>query len=84
MGRCIDDVHKRILEVIPHSETELIHALESYIQSIWNKAPEVRTTAEVFIPYYLLLLEYIPQLDMLGKDSPEWCIKCRDIFCDIS
>lgn len=83
MSRYIDDVHKKIYDAIPSSEIEFRNELKEYIESIWNKAPEVRKSSETYIPYYLILKKYIPDLENLSSSEPIWHVKCRNIFCNI-
>ena len=59
MSRQIEDVYKQIIEKIPESEHELKKNLDKFIESIWNKAPEVRTGLEVYLPFANILAQYI-------------------------
>lgn len=84
MGRFIENVHQKIMEIIPENEKDFRKELSDYIESIWNKAPEVRQSSESFIPYYLILSKYIPNYTELNETDPDWWIKTRDIFSDIN
>ena len=48
MSRFIEDVNKKILKIIPHEQIEFRNELNDYVNSTWNKAPEVRKSAETF------------------------------------
>lgn len=83
MSRYIDDVHKKIYDAIPSSEIDFRNELKEYIESIWNKAPEVRKSSETYIPYYIILKKYISNIENLSSSDPIWFYKCRNIFCNI-
>lgn len=72
--RDIEDVHLKILSIIPEENNELKVELEKYIKSMWNKAPEVRKGSETFILYTNILCKHIPEFDT------QWKIQVRDIF----
>ena len=82
MGRLIENVYYSMKKVIPLTEKEFHAELREYIQSLWNIAPEVRQSASVYIPYSAILLKYIPDIDNLTKEHPQWMLDCRDIFAD--
>ncbi len=82
MGRFIEDVHKKILEQIPTNQTEFREELQNYIDSLWNIAPEVRRSSHTYIPYFNIMVKYIPNITELKDSDPEWWFECRDIFCD--
>lgn len=79
MARLIEDVHDRIIKVIPANETALIKDLDKFIKSIWNKAPEVRCGPEVYVPYYNILWNHGFGEVVKGQD-PDWKFHVRDIF----
>jgi hypothetical protein len=81
MTRLIENVHDRIMKVIPETETALIKDLEKFINSIWNKAPEVRCGPEVYTPYYNILWNHGFGEIIKGHD-PDWMFQVRDIFAD--
>jgi len=79
MARLIEDVHDRIIKVIPETETDLLQDLDKFINSIWNKAPEVRCSSEVYVPYYNILWNHgFGELDR--DQDPDWKFHVRDIF----
>jgi hypothetical protein len=73
-SRDIIDVINRILEVIPTTETLLINELQEYRDSLWNKAPEIRTTRDGFLPVQKILSKHILLLDN------DWKLQVLHIF----
>jgi hypothetical protein len=84
MARMIDNVYKSMVIIIPDSEIELHKELKKFISSLFYKAPEFRTSTEIYIIYFNILLKYIPKYFILNDNDPQWMLKCRDIFADIS
>ena len=84
MSRMIDNVYKSMFIVIPDSEIELHKELKKFISSLLYKAPEFRTSTEVYIIYFNILLKYIPKYFSLSDSDPQWMLECRDIFANIS
>ena len=78
--RDIEDVYKLMITKIPCSEKEFKLELKKYINSLWNKAPEVRTGSYAFISYYEIMLKYIPNYHNLTNNDHKWMFVCRDIF----
>ena len=78
--RLINDVHKKMIIKIPDSEKEFKSELEEYIESIWNIAPEIKTGPHTYIPYFNIIIKYIPNYHNLTQDDPKWMFDCRDIF----
>jgi len=78
--RDIEDVYKLMIIKIPCSEKEFKLELKKYINSLWNKAPEVRTGSYAFISYYEIMLKYIPNYHNLTNNDHKWMFVCRDIF----
>ena len=78
--RNILDVHKEIMNVIPDENIIFKNDLQKYIDSIWNKAPEVCRGSDTFIPYTFILYKYIPNPHTLNENDPNWKFKVRDIF----
>ena len=63
MGRLIEKVIDKMLEVIPVTERKLIQDLKDYRESLWNKAPEVRSGPECFLPLQRLLCKHVLLFD---------------------
>jgi len=63
MVRLIEKVIDKMLEVIPVTEAMLIRDLKDYRESLWNKAPEVRSGPECFLPVQRLLCRHILLFD---------------------
>jgi len=82
--RNIKDVHKLMFEKIPDSEIKFKSELKKYIESLCNKAPELGTYPDVFMSYYIIMLNYIPNYHNLTNDDPKWMFKCRDIFAGVN
>jgi hypothetical protein len=73
-GRLVEDVLKKVLEVIPSNEIELIKELNLYYRSLDNKAPEIRRAAEGWIPFINILNYFIP------NKVEDWHITIKDIL----
>ena len=73
-GRDIIDVYKKINENIPNEYTELKEALREYIANLWNKAPEIRRSAEIYISFANILHLYIT------NNEEKWVDVIKDIF----
>jgi hypothetical protein len=67
-------VIKQLLEVIPKTESKLISQLNEYYSSLWNKAPELLSTASYWIPVANILVSNIGDLD------EEWKKRVHQIF----
>jgi hypothetical protein len=74
--RDIEDVHKKIMLVIPDQYNELKNDLHKYISSLWNLAPELRNSRFTYIPYQNILLKYLDS-DELDKI---WTVQVQNIF----
>jgi hypothetical protein len=73
-GRFVDDILKKVLEVIPSDEVNLRKELNLYFRSLDNKAPEIRRAAECWIPFINILNYFIPD------KVEDWHMKIRDIL----
>lgn len=78
--RDIVDVYNQIIKIIPNDEVELKSLLKEFIDSLWNKAPEVRRGPETFVPFGNILINNIPNILELTHDEPRWKFDVRDIF----
>lgn len=78
--RDIVDVYDKIISVIPNENYEFKNELTKYINSLWNKAPEVRCGAETFIPFENILLKFIPNILNLKENDPRWQFNVLDIY----
>jgi len=78
--RDIYDVYIKINEVIPKEYIEFKNKLKKYIDSLWNKAPEVCRSAETFIPFANILIEYILNIFELKNKDQMWKFDVRNIF----
>ena len=78
--RDIKAVHILMIKKIPDSEKDFKLELNKYTNSLWNIAPELRTGSCVFISYFEIMLNYIPNYYNLTNDDPRWMFECRDIF----
>jgi hypothetical protein len=80
--RDIESVYDKIIQIIPINKntTKLIEELKDFIDTLWNKAPEVRRSAETFIPFMNILIKNIPNIMELKNDDDKWKFDVRDIF----
>lgn len=72
--RSIQVVIQQLLVVIPKTETALIGEIKEYRNTLWNRAPEMMESAELWIPVQHILARNILFLD---KD---WKILVQKIF----
>lgn len=73
-GRLVEDVLKIIMNIIPTNEVELIKNLGNFDKSLFYKSPELRRSADCWIPFINILDFHIPNV------VDEWHIKIRDIL----
>jgi hypothetical protein len=73
--RNIIDVHNEIIKIIPDYDFKI--ELQTYIDSLWNQAPECLIGGTPWILYANILVKYIPNF---SEDEPEWKFKVRDIY----
>ena len=78
--RDIIDVYAQIDAAIPDEYVELKRDLKTFIDSIWNLAPEVRRGPSVYLPFADIVVEHIPTIRALDKTEPVWKYNVRDIF----
>jgi hypothetical protein len=74
--RSIQVIIQQILVVIPEKEKEnaLIAEIKEYRDSLWNQAPEMMGSAELWIP-----VQHILARNILAFDA-EWKVKVQKIF----
>ena len=65
--RCVEVVLLQIFDIIPTTEVELIKQLKKFHDSLDNKAPEVRSGPDCWVPLIDILNYFIP-----NKDDAEW------------
>ena len=68
-------VLKKIIEVIPSTETETLNALQKYYDEFWNKAPELMTEADIWSPFAKFLNS------IMGEIDTEWKKQVVIIYC---
>jgi hypothetical protein len=78
--RDIIEVYNKIIKVIPDDQVELKTLLKEFIDSLWNKAPEIRRGPETFVPFGNILINNISNILELNHDEPRWKFDVRDIF----
>lgn len=76
MGRSIATVINQMLEVIPEGESALQADIVSYIESLWNIAPELLSNGEYFVGLQRVLVLHIKKID------EPWKEKLQKIFND--
>jgi hypothetical protein len=72
-SRSVVDVAKQILEIIPEKEYALKREINKYIESQFNKAPEVLRGSICWIPFSHILNKHVVVFD------EDWKIHIRDI-----
>jgi hypothetical protein len=78
--RDIVEVYNKIIAVIPDEQIELKNDLIKYIDTQWNKLPEIRKSPEAFVTFSNILFTHIPNIDQLTHEEPRWKFNTRDIF----
>ena len=66
-NRCVIDFIPELLKVIPSEEIQLIDKLTQYMDSLWNKAPEITTSAECWKPLQNILTIHVREIDTEWK-----------------
>ena len=69
MERSVDKVLEKIIILVPEEEEKIKRALNDYLESLWNKAPEVRRGPECWVPLQQLLGSYITSFDEEWKQQ---------------
>ena len=69
MERSVDKVLKKIIELVPEEEEKIKTALNEYLDSLWNKAPEVRRSFECWYPLQKILSSQISTFDKEWKQQ---------------
>lgn len=59
-GRLVSDVLRKIMPLIPTSETKLLDVLNKFKQDLSYKADELERGPECWIPFINILNHYIP------------------------
>jgi hypothetical protein len=77
MGRLIEEVNKKIYKAIPVEQIEFRSELRNYVETLWNKAPEVRSGPDVYLQYASILAKWI---DPHGENLKPWEKNIIDIF----
>jgi len=75
-SRDVADICKKILDIVPDSEIELLYQVRTLYESLWNKAPEIRKGH--------LLWKYLGNILNKNIDSveKEWQQKIVKLFND--
>ena len=68
-SRCVVDVIRQLVQVIPENERELIQDLEKYANGLWNIAPELLETAVYWRPLAKILGKHIEEIDTEWKET---------------
>ena len=76
-GRLVEEVLSQIIKIIPETEILLIRDLNTFRDSLHNKAPEMRRAADCWVPFLDLLNYYIPY----KKDA--WHLQINDILLGV-
>jgi hypothetical protein len=65
--RSVNTVVKQLLDIIPESESALIHAIKTYRDSLWNIAPELLSNREYWIPLQNIMNTHVGEIDTEWK-----------------
>jgi hypothetical protein len=77
MFRNIIDVYLEINDIIPNEFNELKDELKIYIDSLWNKAPEVLISSSTYIPFGNILNKHISKIE---NNNQQWIYEISNIF----
>jgi hypothetical protein len=77
MGRLIEEVNKKIYRAIPVEQIKFRKELLNYMETLWNKAPEVRSGPDVYMQYASILAKWI---DPHCENLKPWEKNIIDIF----
>jgi len=66
-ARPVDITIKKLLQIIPKTETSLINEIEAYKNSLWNQAPEAMYFRENWVPLQNILNRNILEIDCNWK-----------------
>ena len=80
MSRSIITVSNQMLKVIPLEQVELRNDIQTYIDSIWNLAPEMLCDGPRFTTVQNILTRHIRNAT---QDSEEWILALIKIFNNI-
>jgi hypothetical protein len=72
-SRSVVDVANQILEIIPDKEYALKRDIRKYVESLYNKAPELLRGSIGWIPFTQILNKHVAVFD------EDWKIQIRDI-----
>jgi len=67
--RSVIVVIKQMMEIIPENETALISDLETFMNGLWNKAPEILKTSCCWIPFTEIMEKNVTKIDKLWKEE---------------
>jgi hypothetical protein len=65
--RCVISVIEKVIKIIPETEKILLDELETYKNSLWNRAPETLYTKITWNPFLCILQKHITELDFEWK-----------------
>ena len=67
--RSVIVVIKQMMEIIPENETALISDLDTFMNGLWNKAPEILKTSCCWIPFTEIMEKNVTKIDKLWKEE---------------
>jgi hypothetical protein len=70
----VNTVTKQLLDIIPESESDLIHAIKKYNNSLWNIAPELLSNREYWRPLVNIMNTHVGEIDT------EWKTQLVSVF----
>ena len=73
-GRSVDTVMEQLLNIIPPSELDLIHAIKTYKSGLWNIAPELLSNRDYWMPLQNIMNKHIVEIDT------EWKTQLVSVF----
>ena len=59
----VNTVMKQLLDIIPESESDLIHAIKKYNNSLWNIAPELLSNREYWTPLVNIMNTHVGEIE---------------------
>lgn len=73
-GLSVDTVMEQLLNIIPPSELDLIHAIKTYKSGLWNIAPELLSNREYWTPLVNIMNNHVGEIDT------EWKTQLVSVF----
>ena len=75
-GRCVVEIMTKILDIIPEEEVSFRDDIKIYMKSLWNVSPELRRSADYWIPLQNILVNNFTEIN----EGEDWKMTSIKIF----